>query len=53
MRLGRRSYRLYLDDLLEIYTDRLKRYQGPGEFTNFVTRLRRYIQIILLPEKGQ
>jgi len=53
MRLGRRSYRLYLDDLLEIYMDRLKRYQGPGEYTNFVTRLRRYIQIILLPEKGQ
>ncbi len=53
MRPGRRSCRLYLDDLFEISMDRLKRYQGPGEYTNFVTRLRWYTQIILLPEKGQ
>ena len=53
MRPGRRSCLLYLDDLFEISMDRLKRYQGPGEYTNFVTRLRRYTQIILLPEKGQ
>lgn len=51
--LGRRSYRLYLEDLLEIYLDRLKQYQEPGEFTNFVTRLSRYAQITLLPKKGQ
>lgn len=50
--MGGRSCRLYLDDLLEIYMDRLKRYQEPDEYANFVTRLRRYTEIILSRRKG-
>ncbi len=47
MDLGRRAFRLYLDDLFEIYADQIKRYRRPGEYTNFVARLRLYAGSIL------
>jgi hypothetical protein len=47
MTLGRKAFRLYLDDLLEIYADQVTRYRGPGEYANFVTRLHRYAKGML------
>ena len=45
--LGRKAFRFYLDDLFEIYADQVNRYRGPGEYADFVTRLRRYATSML------
>jgi hypothetical protein len=47
MDLGRKAFRLYLDDLFEIYADQVNRYRRPGEYANFVSRLRRYARSML------
>lgn len=49
---GEPAYRLYLDDLLAIYTELLGQYRGVGNRTDFVTRLRRYAGLILQQEKN-
>ena len=47
MDLGRKVFRLSLDDLFEIYADQISRYRRPGEYANFVARLRRYAKSML------
>ncbi len=47
MDMGRKVFRLSLDDLFEIYADQISRYRRPGEYANFVARLRRYAKSML------
>jgi hypothetical protein len=44
---GRKAFHLYLDDLVEVYADLINRYDSPGAYASFVSRLRRYARGML------
>jgi len=46
-----KAVRLYLDDLCKVYISLLEEYLSSGEYTNFVTRLRRHAETILTRKK--
>jgi hypothetical protein len=45
--LGRKAFRLYLDDLYAVYADLVNRYHSPGAYASFVSRLHRYARGML------